>query len=153
MRGLTITNMMISFLVVAAVIFGLQIFAGSVFTAYNTTADTTFMSQYSQYNSTLQASQSAYSSLAPKHASTPSNLFIAPFVIAAWNALKAMITGIATATTMPATIGNQATQSGYGFAGLDTFIGIASAIVLTSVVGYIIYALLGRGGSKGSANI
>ncbi len=149
--GLTLTNLMISFLVVAAVITGLQIFAGGVFTAYNTTTDIGFMQQYSAYSGTLNASQQAYSAL--EKPSTVTGLLVPPFVIAAWNSLKALISGIGTALTMPESISNTTIHSGYGFAGMDTFVGIAGAIALTSIIGYLIYVLLGRGGTGGNANV
>ena len=139
-----ITLIVIATLVIAAISYGTTLFAGGVFTAFNTTQDTAFAERFSDYNSTINASQEAYQELQKQTVS--SSPFIVGYMLAGWNGLKAIVHGLATALNFPVTAESSVSQAGYGFEGFSVFISIAVGIATTIIVGYLIYLLLGKGG-------
>lgn len=139
-----ITLIIIATLVIAAISYGTTLFAGGVFTAFNTTQDTAFADRFSNYNSTIEASQDAYQALQKQTTST--SPFIVGYVLAGWNGLKALMNGLATALNFPIAAESSVTEAGYGFQGFSTFISIAVGIAITTIIGYLIYLFLGKGG-------
>ena len=144
---MNITEIVIATLVVAAIALGSNLFMGSVFTSFNTTQSTEFTSKYQNYTGILNASKEAYNVV--QQPTTPTSPFILGYVLAGWNGLKAIVKGLATAVNFPNMVKNTTQQAGYGFGGFNDFVAIAVAIVLVSIVGYLIYLLLGKGVIRG----
>ncbi len=147
-----LTEMVISLLVIAAVVTGMQYFAGGVFTNYNTTQSTAFLNTYRNQTMVMSTAENTYNSYTElnqtKEPLSSWNVWTLPSI--AWKSLKTLFLSFGELIKLPYTlehtlVGNNVDlPANFGF-----YVQIASIILIVVGISYLVSLIFKRGGGYG----
>ena len=144
-----LTEMVISLLVIAAVVTGMQYFAGGVFTNYNTTQSTAFLDTYKNQSSVISNAQTSYGELNSTAVPLSSwNVWTLPSI--AWKSLKMLFSSFGQVVRLPYTLGNALAENNASLpANFGFYVQIASIILIVVGISYLVSLIFKRGGGYG----
>jgi hypothetical protein len=152
------TNLMISFLIAISIVSGLNIYAGSVLLAYNTTTDiglnnyscTGNVCTQNPYISWVTTTAANLTSITQQTPGASLGVLIITgifWVMAAVGVLLNTVSGIGYMAQ-----GLMNTAAGSNLFVIPSFVmGMISLIIMISVVGYILFLILGKGGDNSAS--